>query len=118
VDMDEWYLARWATGSEYALWKDLPTLFREVYNQDKPLGEIYAPTEKILDLFDELNFKSTFFFTGVIAGYYPDLVRKISGRGHEIACHNMEHIDYAYVPREKFKADLRDSKRILEDLSG
>lgn len=118
VDMDEWYLARWATGSKYALWKDLPTLFKEVYGQDKPIGEIYKPTDKILELFDELDFKSTFFFTGTIANFYPDLVKKISNLGHEIACHNMEHLDYEYETREKFKEDLKKSKNILEDLTG
>ena len=78
VDMDEWYFARWASGSEYSHWPDLNTLFKEVYNSSKPIGEIYQATEKILEFFDELGFISTLFFTGFIAKQYPDLVKRVS----------------------------------------
>lgn len=117
VDMDEWYFARWATGAAHSYWSDLAACFREVYQSDKPIGEIYEPTRKILDLFDALNFKSTFFFTGLIASYYPDLVRLVAGRGHEIACHNFYHLDYEYEPRARFGQDLADAKGLLEQLS-
>ena len=116
--MDEWYLGRWATGSEKARWPDLAACFKEVFNAGKPGGEIYAPTEKILSLFDSLGFKSTFFFTGLVAGYYPDIVRRVASQGHEIACHNYHHLDYEYEPRDKFLQDLERSKKLLEDISG
>jgi peptidoglycan/xylan/chitin deacetylase (PgdA/CDA1 family) len=117
VDMDEWYFARWATGAARSYWPDLCTCFREVYQSDRPIGEIYEPTGKILDLFDSLRFKSTFFFTGLIATYYPDLVRLVADRGHEIACHNFYHLDYKNEPRTRFYEDLGRAKDLLEDLS-
>jgi len=116
--MDEWYLSRWATGSSNSRWPDLVSCFREVYNSERPIGEIYAPTLTILALFDSLEFKSTFFFTGLIASYYPDLVKLIAAQGHEIACHNYYHLDYEYEPRDRFYQDLITSKKLLEDLSG
>ena len=116
--MDEWYFARWATGSSLSYWPDLQTCFNEVYQADKPIGEIYDATAQILDLFASLNFKSTFFFTGQMANFYPDLVRMVANGGHEIACHNYYHLDYEYETREKFCQNLTDSKALLEDLSG
>jgi len=117
VDLDEWYLARWATGASGSVWPDLDSLFQEVYGGSEPAGELIPPVQQILGFFDEIGFKSTFFVTGVIAGYYPDLVREIADRGHEIACHNFRHIDYATVPEAEFRADLTRSKAMLEDLS-
>lgn len=118
VDMDEWYFIRWVYGASHSVWKDLDTLFKDVYGKPNPIGEIYEPTERILSLFDELNFKSTFFFTGYIASHYPDLVKKIAAAGHEIGCHNFYHLDYEYETTAKFKTDLFNSKKMLEDLSG
>jgi peptidoglycan/xylan/chitin deacetylase (PgdA/CDA1 family) len=118
VDMDEWYLARWATGSQHSFWPDLPTLFQEVYQQTRPVGEIFEPTEQILTLFDDLKFKGTFFFTGLIASYYPELVKLIAGHGHEIGCHNFHHLDYENLSQKQFRHDLFLSKSLLEDLSG
>lgn len=118
VDMDEWYLARWATGSKNALWNSPEEVFRDLYKSDRPKGEIYEPTYKILKLFDKLNFRSTFFFTGYIASFYPDLVKTISKEGHEIASHNYYHLDYEYETEKKFTIDLKASKQLLEDLTG
>ena len=117
VDMDEWYQCRWATGSEYAIWPDTQTFFREYYGTDEPIGEIIPLTEKILHLFDENSITATFFFTGEIADYYPDLVKEIANCGHEIASHNYVHKDYNGENPEEFYRNLRESKKILEKLS-
>lgn len=118
VDMDEWYLARWATGSENSIWSSPEDVFAKLYQSDKPIGEILPPTDRILELFDRLNFKSTFFFTGYIANLYPKLVKRIIKEGHEIACHNYHHLDYEYEDVAIFKKDLSESKKLLQDLSG
>ena len=118
VDMDEIYLCRWATGSKKSIWKTPDIFFRKVYNSSKPRGDIVKDTDKILKLFDSVNFKSTFFFTGLIASFYPDLVKKISDLGHEIASHNYYHIDYEYVSKKKMYRDLKRSKDLLESITG
>ncbi len=118
VDVDEWYLTRWASGSEKSLWRNLPDLFEAVYGKSSPAGEIEKPVAVILELFDELGFTSTFFITGLIASYYPEMVREIARRGHEVAAHNYNHIDYADVPEHAFLSDLKRCKHLLEDLSG
>lgn len=118
VDMDEWYQCRWATGSNQAIWPDTQTLFREYYGTDEPIGEIIPLTEKILHLFDENSIKATFFFTGEIASYYPDLVKEVAQEGHEIGSHNYVHKDYNEYNKNEFFNNLKKSKSLLQKLSG
>ena len=53
--------------------------------------------ERILELFAENEIRATFFFTGEIASFYPDLVKRVAAEGHEIASHNLIHKDYHQV---------------------
>jgi len=72
----------------------------------------------ILDLLAKNEVKATFFVLGWIAERYPDLVRRISAEGHEIASHGYNHeLVYNLTP-EEFKADVVRSKKMLEDISG
>ena len=73
----------------------------------------------ILDLYDKYNIKSTFFITGYIAKLYPNIVKIISNRGHEIGSHGLTHeVNKAFdiLPLKKQIMHLRESKNILEDL--
>ena len=118
VDMDEWYQCRWATGSEYALWPDIQMFFREYYQSDGPIGEIIPLTDRILELFSCYDIHATFFITGEMANYYPELVRGITDLGHEIASHNYAHKDYDDSNRDEFYDNLKKSKELLEEISG
>ncbi len=117
VDMDEWYQCRWATGSQYAIWPDTKTCFKEYYYSDKPVGEIKEHTKRLLKLFSKNQIRATFFFTGEIANYYPELVEKIVTEGHEIGSHNYVHKDYTGKNKEEFSKNLKKSKRLLERIS-
>jgi peptidoglycan/xylan/chitin deacetylase (PgdA/CDA1 family) len=48
-------------------------------------------TERILDLLDRYHARATFFVIGLRAEKYPQLIRKILERGHEIANHTLTH---------------------------
>lgn len=117
VDMDEWYLARWATGSKHSIWPDIETCCRAVYGRTD-VKKMEEPAQRVLELFSELKFSSTFFFTGVMAKLYPELIKKIASLGHEIGCHNFHHIDYKNETPKRFINDLSSSKKMLEDISG
>lgn len=118
VDLDEWYHARWMTGSEISRYPSTLCFFREVYNLDRPRGDIEKPTIEILEMLEEFRIKATFFILGEVAGYYPHLVKEIAKAGHEIACHGMKHVDlWNYTP-ETFRSDLKEAKNLLEDISG
>lgn len=118
VDMDEWYQCRWATGSKYALWPDVQTFCNEYYKNSRPIGEIIPLTRKILELFSTNDIQATFFFTGEIANYYPELIKEVANSGHEIASHNYIHKDYNDDNCNEFFENLKKSKKILQELSG
>jgi len=71
-------------------------------------------TERILDLFDERQIKGTFFILGWVAERYPKLVRRITERGHEPACHSYWHrLIYKLTP-EEFREDTQRAKNCIE----
>lgn len=75
----------------------------------------------LLDLYQKYNIKSTFYFTGYIAKLYPEIVKMIVPYGHEVASHGMSHIKsngFDVMPLEKQIKHLKESKDLLEDISG
>ncbi len=77
-------------------------------------------TNELLDLLDSVSVpvQATFFILGWIAERYPDLVRKIQKRGHEVASHGFDHhLCYNQSP-DDLRDDLLRSKELLEDLTG
>jgi polysaccharide deacetylase family protein (PEP-CTERM system associated) len=74
-------------------------------------------TYRLLDLFDEVGIKATFFVLGWVAERYPQLIHDIVARDHEIASHGYSHqLVYKQTP-ELFREETAKSKKILEDLS-
>jgi peptidoglycan/xylan/chitin deacetylase (PgdA/CDA1 family) len=117
VDLDEWYHCRWATGSARSRWRDTAQFFREHYRSDRPAGELTAPTRRVLDLFDRLGVKGSFFILGEVARFYPELVREIAARGHEVGCHGYHHVDIDLLGREAFARELAESCSLLSSLA-
>lgn len=75
-------------------------------------------TNRLLDLFDEHQTQATFFTLGWVAEHYPNLVRQIVARGHELGCHGYDHVRITNHDADSFREDLNRSKAILEDVSG
>ena len=76
---------------------------------------------KLLDLYEKHDIKSTFFFTGYIAKLYPEIVKMILPYGHEVASHGLSHTKengFDIMPLNKQIYHLKESKKILEDISG
>ena len=75
-------------------------------------------TEHLLDIFEDYRVRSTFFILGWVAERYPQLVRTIAQRGHEIASHGYAHrLVYDQTP-QAFREDVRRAKQIIEDAGG
>lgn len=72
-DIEEWFLEQHHLGR------------REKY------AEYDAYLEKILDKLDERQQKATFFCVGEMGETFPEVIRKIQRRGHEIGCHSNVH---------------------------
>jgi polysaccharide deacetylase family protein (PEP-CTERM system associated) len=77
-------------------------------------SRVVANTERLLEIFDQSGVRATFFVLGWIAEASPDLVRRISSGGHEIASHGYSHrLVYDMTP-EDFRGDLRKAKAVLD----
>ncbi|MFN2460104.1 MAG: polysaccharide deacetylase family protein [Candidatus Velthaea sp.] len=68
-------------------------------------GPYPVDTPLLLDALDDVGVPATFFLIGRDGQQYPELVRRIAARGHEIANHTLTHpdldrLDDAAVARE------------------
>jgi polysaccharide deacetylase family protein (PEP-CTERM system associated) len=79
---------------------------------------VEANTDRMLQLLDEAGVKCTCFILGWVAERHPDLVRRIAAQGHEIASHGWGHELVYEIGPDRFRKDVGDSKRLLEDLTG
>lgn len=75
-------------------------------------------TQRVLDLLDEYGVKATFFILGWIAEHYPELIRKIHCRGHEVACHGYNHRLAYDLSLKEFREDTKKAKALIEDIIG
>lgn len=75
-------------------------------------------TRRLLDLLEEHGVRATFFFLGWVARREPALVRLVHEAGHEVASHGMSHAMAQELGPQRFRAEARESKTLLEDLVG
>ena len=100
-DIEEWYIEKMFRAGEQ--WK------YDAYT---------AMLERLLDLLDSRSTRATFFCLGALAEHFPDVVRRIAARGHEIGCHSMTHKWVNRQTPEEFMADTRQAIDALQDCSG
>jgi len=79
---------------------------------------VEANTEKVLALFSAHGVKATFFTLGWVAQRHRSLIRRIVAEGHELASHGMAHFPVFDQTPEQFRADIRQTKKLLEDTGG
>lgn len=75
-------------------------------------------TNRLLDLLDETNTKATFFVLGWVAQRFPELIREVARRGHEVASHGFSHQLVYSQSEQEFRSETLRSKGTLEDLLG
>jgi polysaccharide deacetylase family protein (PEP-CTERM system associated) len=85
---------------------------------DSRPSRVVANTCRVLDLFEAYQARGTFFFVGWVAERFPQLVREVRKRGHEIACHSYWHRTVYSLTPEEFREDTRRAKRVIEDAAG
>ena len=73
---------------------------------------------KVLDDLDRFSIKATFFCVGKLAVEYPQIVRDIAARGHEIGCHSNEHTWLNKMTESQLKSDTSNAIKSLEDITG
>jgi polysaccharide deacetylase family protein (PEP-CTERM system associated) len=75
-------------------------------------------TNRILDQFDLHGVKATFFTLGWVAERFPALIRRIVADGHELASHGWDHTRVDAQDPETFRADIRRTRALLQDIGG
>lgn len=72
----------------------------------------------LLDLLDDYDASSTFFFVSEIANSHPDLVRRVADAGHEIASHTHRHCHLSALDERERRDELETSRALLEETTG
>ena len=74
--------------------------------------------EKILDVLDEHKYKATFFCVGKMATHFPEVIKKIEKRGHEIGCHSNTHQWLNKMNKDEGRYDTKEAIEALEQCIG
>ena len=106
VDVEDWFQVRaFHRAIRPVDWERLPR-------------RVEANTDRVLELFAQAGVRATFFTLGWVAQRHPSLVRRIVAGGHELASHGWDHALVNELGEAAFRADVRRTKRLLEDVSG
>ena len=79
---------------------------------------IHEGLAPLLDLLDTHGVVTTFFVPGITAEKYPDAVRRIHDRGHEIGSHGHGHKSVVGMSREEEREELVGGIDALETVIG
>jgi polysaccharide deacetylase family protein (PEP-CTERM system associated) len=74
--------------------------------------------DRALQILSDSGDQATFFTLGWVAQNLPEVVRRIAAEGHEVASHGMEHRRIWEQSPDEFRADVSDTRKLLEDVSG
>jgi polysaccharide deacetylase family protein (PEP-CTERM system associated) len=81
-------------------------------------SRVVDSTRRLLHLLAAEQVQATFFVLGWVANRFPDLVREIHSAGHEIGSHSYWHRLAYHLTPEAFRADLVESRDVLQDIIG
>jgi polysaccharide deacetylase family protein (PEP-CTERM system associated) len=69
-----------------------------------------------LDILGKYEIPATFFILGWVAERYPDVVKTIYKKGHEVASHGYGHTLANQLTTDDVREDLLKAKKILENI--
>lgn len=74
--------------------------------------------DRIFDLFDRYGIKATFAAPEIMAEMYPQRVKAIRDRGHEVAAHGYRTEKISAISYEEERKMLASATRLLEEICG
>jgi polysaccharide deacetylase family protein (PEP-CTERM system associated) len=86
--------------------------------EEPPTARVVVATRRLLDLLDAGRTRATFFVLGSVADAFPELVREVLDRGHEIGTHGYGHWRVDAIGAERFREELRTSRAAIERACG
>ena len=81
-------------------------------------GASVSAINKVLDILDRYNAKSTFFFTGDWMKAHPVTSRRIVSRGHKMESHTVSHPFLTRLSDASIRSQLVHSRNIIKDTVG
>lgn len=77
-------------------------------------------TPAILDLLDQHGAKATFFVIGEKAAQYPELIREIHRRGHQLGNHSWSHPRWSFWSLGPVATcrEIRKCQRVIKEITG
>jgi polysaccharide deacetylase family sporulation protein PdaB len=75
-------------------------------------------TERLLDILDKHNVKTTFFLVNIWLEKYPNVARTISERGHEIGMHSATHPHFSQLSEAQMEKELKENFQMIQDITG
>lgn len=75
-------------------------------------------TPKLLDMLKERGIKATFFVVGRNVEEYPDIVRRMSAEGHEVANHSWSHPTLTRLGAESFRKQIENTNDSIARATG
>jgi polysaccharide deacetylase family protein (PEP-CTERM system associated) len=109
LDIEEWYHANY-DGIDPSSYRGKSSNL--VSSNLEPL------IDRLIDLCGEHRVRATCFVLGVVGEQTPSVVKKLHAAGHEIASHGYAHLSVFRMTPNQFRADVKRSCDILEDLTG
>lgn len=81
-------------------------------------GDAEREVDAVLALLAQRGTRATFFVLGALAAELPQVVRRIAGAGHEVACHGWSHALLGDLGPAAFERAAKEARLLLQDLSG
>ena len=75
-------------------------------------------TIQILDILDKYNVKVTFFMTGGWVDSFPDMVKEIYNRGHDLGNHSQKHKEMSQLSPDKQMEEIKAVGDTVKELTG
>lgn len=95
-DIEEWYIEKAFKG-----------------NRTERYAQFDAYLHNILSILDKSYTKATFFCVGKMATDFPEVVKKIAIKGHEIGCHGNIH---TWLNKMTYEDALQDTREAVDSL--
>lgn len=75
-------------------------------------------TPLLLDVLEKHNVRATFHVVGKSAERYPELIRQIHERGHQLALHCYRHVPFPLENASTLRAQLERTSSLIADACG
>lgn len=95
-----------------------------VYTKDKIIALSFDSAwgiediDDILEILDKYEVKATFFVVGDWVRKYPEVVKKIDAKGHDIGNHSNKHAHMNQMNKEAIKKDIQQAHSAIRQVIG